>query len=471
MSIKPVVFVPGFPASELIQASKNRKIFPPDPGDLLDKGKKERLIRLLSGPDNPPGDIVAGEPIRHVLGISKQAESLYDILRDYGYTAHSGNNFAAVGWDWRRAVDDIKVQNDLIGAIDRLAREHASKVVVICHSTGGLVVRRLLEMHPEVAGQIEQILSFGIPWAGTLKAVRYLARGESFGFLAAKLSASEVREIMSHCQAAYDLFPPDPAKTDMRDLAGKPLNLFVEPGPNGGQKGPLVDLAWVPKSPDRNYMRQMANLADSRLGRQPNQILLPGVAMPPITNVVGWGVSTDTTCEMDASGKLTFLSSDEGDGTVASASASWLRGPGVRTFFLPIGVYPTNGIPNPHARIWDSPPVLELFDRVLRSTPPEPWVCAAADGDQAIDRSGPVTLRLSAADEQGRPLPNARGNFVGLPQRVEFRFGGAVRMGLVLRRTQLRPNVARDLFRFVVEVTWDTGSGPRTREIPVLIRV
>jgi pimeloyl-ACP methyl ester carboxylesterase len=470
MSIKPVVFVPGFPASELIQTSKNRKIFPPEPGDLLDKGKKQRLIRLLSGPDDPPGDIVAGEPIRQVLGISKQAESLYDLLRDYGYTAHSGNNFAAIGWDWRLAVDDIRVQTALLSAIDRLSREHSSKVVVFCHSTGGLVVRRLLEMRPEVAGQIEQIFAFGVPWAGTLKAVRYVGRGESFGVLFAKLSAGEVREIMSHCQAAYDLFPPDPAKTDMRDLAGGDLNLFVDAA-SKTQAGPLVDLRWVPKSPQKDHMRQMANLADSRLGRRPNQIRLPGAATPPITNLVGWGAATDTTCEVDANGRLAFLETKEGDGTVPAASASWLRGPDVRTFYLPIGVYPTAGIPNRHPRIWDSPPVLELFDQVLRSKAPEPWVCASADGDLAIDPSGPVILRLVAADEQGRPLPRARGNFVGLPQRVAFSFNGAVRTELIIKRNQFRPNVGRNLFRFIVEIIWDTGSGPRTREVPILIHV
>ena len=48
------------------------------------------------------------------------------------------------------------------------------------------------------------------------------------------------------------------------------------------------------------------------------------------------------------------------------------------------GVYPTNGIPNPHSRTWDSPPVLDLFHQILADKAPEPFVCAAAaDGDQA----------------------------------------------------------------------------------------
>ena len=41
MPAKPVVFIPGFIASQLIQKSKNnRVIFPPSIGDLVDKDKK-----------------------------------------------------------------------------------------------------------------------------------------------------------------------------------------------------------------------------------------------------------------------------------------------------------------------------------------------------------------------------------------------------------------------------------------------
>jgi pimeloyl-ACP methyl ester carboxylesterase len=467
VSIKPVVFIPGFPASELIQTSKNRTIFPPDPRDLLDKGKREKLIRLLIGPDLPPGDIVAGEPIRHVLSVSKQAESLYDILRDYGYTTRSGNNFAAVGWDWRLAVDHIQVQTDIVAAIERLSQENSSKVVVIAHSTGGLVLRRLLEMRPDVAGRIEQILSFGIPWAGTLKAVRFLAKGETFGFLAAKLNASEVREIMSHCQAAYDLFPPDPAKTDLHDAAGKRLDIVV--GADGSQKGLLVDHSWIPSSPQKDYMREMANRADSRLGRRSNEIQIPGAETPPITNVVGWGFSTDTRAVLDG-GRVDLAATDEGDGTVPLVSAAWLRGANVRTFYIPIGVYPTAGIPNPHSRIWDSPPVMEIFDQVLRGKAAEPLVCAAADADDALDRRSDVTLRLVALDEKGQPLPNAQAVFRGLPQPVTAKFHGAGRLKLILKRGAMRPNVARDLFRFGIDITWGQGDAARSREVPMLVR-
>lgn len=198
MPLKPVVFVPGFPASELRQRSKNRTIFPPALADLLDAEKKKKVIRLLSGPDDPPGDIVAGEPIRGVLGIAKQAQSLYDVMREYGYTTQDGSLLAPVGWDWRKAVDATAVQ------------------------------------------------------------VRFLGKGEAFGLIVfgkklIGLNASEVREIMTRCQAGYDLCPPDPQKTKLQGADGKDLNLFV----NASQKqiGPLVETAWIRRPSARSSTR------------------------------------------------------------------------------------------------------------------------------------------------------------------------------------------------------------------------
>jgi hypothetical protein len=75
------------------------------------------------------------------------------------------------------------------------------------------------------------------------------------------------------------------------------LNLFINK--SGKQVGPLVDLSWIPSGPSKDYMRVMASDADARLGRRASES-----AMPPVTNVVGWGVETDTQCVMDGDGKI-----------------------------------------------------------------------------------------------------------------------------------------------------------------------
>jgi hypothetical protein len=473
MPHKPVVFIPGFPASELVRRDSGRTVFPPSGKNLLSPGKRQALVDLLTRPDPPPHELVAGEPIRRVLPIAKQAESLYDILRmKHGYTIDSGDNFRAIGWDWRFAVDDAVVQGAIRDAIVTLANRNGRKVVVIVHSTGGLVFRRLLESDPSLTSSIEQVLAFGVPWAGNLKAFRYLTHGEAIGLLIAKLSATQTREVMRHAQAAYDLCPPDPAKTALVDRDGARLRLVT--GENGDDFGPMVSTSWLPAgAPD---LHARAHSADARLGRRTSSIDLPGHAVTPILNIAGWGVVTEVRCVVDQKGKAVFNpevhgrpAGDEkdGDGTVALKSACWLQGPDVRTLVVPIGVYPTSGFPHPHPRIWDSPPLEPIFREVLDGTAAQPWVWAAADADEAIDRKRDITIRIVASDSDGAPLPGAHATLriAGGATRVDL--AGRTRAAVVVKRGRMHPNAAPDMYRFTIDVEWTGGK----KELPVLVRV
>jgi pimeloyl-ACP methyl ester carboxylesterase len=486
MAVKPVVFIPGFPASELLLHATGEKLFPPSLADVLDPQLKQRVLSLLAGPDNPPGSIVAGEPIRATLNIAgidiaKQAQTLYDILsKTYGYATTPGSaNFAPVGWDWRKAVDTGQVVGDVAAAIDRLAAQNdGAKVVMMIHSTGGLVLRRCLELRPELANKIEQVIAFGIPWAGTLQSVIYLAVGQPIGFGPIGLNPAEVRSVMITSQAAYDLFPPDPDKTIMIDADNTPLDLFLVEG-HSFQAGPLVKLDWTPPGAAGDAMRALAADADRRLGNRISTIAIAGASVPPITNVAGWGFSTLTQCTMAASGTagvgggrgLAFASTPEGDGTIPLVSSTWLRGPGVRTFVLPIGAYAEDQLPHVHSQIWDAPPVLQLLDQVLRDAPAAPFVWGAADHDEAVDPRSDVTVRLTAADANGLPLPNASFTTAGLPQPVTKKLPrDLVKFKLPVPRTNLRPNVgSSDLFRFELRVSWDGAPAPHS--VPILFHL
>lgn len=319
---KPVLFIPGFPASELFQRTTSRKIYPPSVGDLLDPQRSQEIVDLLVGPDNPPEDIVAGEPIAELLGepfgdflgIGKQAQSLYDILRTYNYTTPSGDNFRPLGWDWRQAVDQPAILDRAEQLIAELrGRNGGAKVVVIVHSTGSLVFRRLLENRPAVVDGIEQVIAFGATWAGNLFAIDSLVNGFTVGIPPVSLSAADVSKVIRHTQAAYDLFPPNPAKTRLVGRDGRPLGLFVLDTPGRPAVAPLVDLRWVPAGTANDFMRQRAADADARMGARTIDIRVPGgAATPPITNVVGWGFSTETRCVMSPNGDLRIESTREG---------------------------------------------------------------------------------------------------------------------------------------------------------------
>jgi pimeloyl-ACP methyl ester carboxylesterase len=454
---KPVLFIPGFPGTELIFKPENRRIFPPALSDLGDPTRKARVLDLLVS--NDPG-VVPGEPIRDILGIAKQAATLYDLLRsNFGYdTSEFSTDFKHLGWDWRKAIDDPSTMDAVADAINTLfAANNNTRVVVMPHSTGGLVLRAVLEANPTLANKIDHIMALAVPWLGTLAGVHAVAVGESAGFLFWKVTKDEGQRVMSHAQAGYDLFPADPAQTDMTGV-----NLFIE---NGQQIAPLQHTSWIPAS--KAYMLPLAQSANARLGARKSEITLNSVPTPPITNVVGWGFETFGQCDLNAGGALAFSDSPTqlGDGTVPLVSVSWLRGPTVRTMYLPIGVFVVDGFPHNHGHIWDAPPALQLFNEVLRDRPREPFVSAAADHNDAIDPNRDVRIRISASDEKGNPLPNCTVTLKPSNGKITVDMKTSVRADVTVPRLNLHPNVGSDLYRFEIEVTW-TGD---KKVIPMMI--
>lgn len=432
MARKPVLFIPGFPASELHDGASGLTVFPPSLTTLLDPAKKQKFFGEVI---DVPGALIAGPPITTILGIAKQAQSLYDIVGShFGYDTSGVNprEFAPIGWDWRKSISAGGLQRDIRDVLDLVSPNKSRNVVAIVHSTGGLVFRAFLEAKPSYARCFEQVLAFGVPWCGTLASLHAITEGESEGFLFIKLiSAKESAWMISHAQAAYDLFPTDPA-----------TSLFV------------ADQSWMPNS----YMRTLAANAHGPFARRFDAL--------PVTNVCGWGVATFERCTLK-NGKLSFQSTNQnlGDGTVPLESSEWLQGSGVRTMALPIGAYATNFIPRVHSQIWDSPPVLQLFDEVLNDRRRVPFICAAADGDDYIDYSRDVRLRLSAMAADGSPLPNCVANvsLSGGNTQVPMQ---NVRAEVLIRRANIHHNIAPDLYRFTVDFRWEGGHAQRA----VLIR-
>ncbi|MFL6248767.1 MAG: lipase/acyltransferase domain-containing protein [Thermoanaerobaculia bacterium] len=441
---KPVVFIPGFPASELRDAATNEVVFPPSPGTLLSGSRKRKFFELML---DVPGRLVAGPPIRSVLNLAKQAQSLYDLLEHFGYTiAREGPSvdFAPVGWDWRLGVDAEPTMNAVATAIAGFAPQ---KVVVVLHSTGGLVFRAFLARHPELVDSIDEVLAFGAAWCGTLEALYAVHEGRAQTILGIPLmTADESANLIGHAQAAYDLFPPDPARTDLDDVK-------LVHGLDGHLKGANVDLSWI-KANRRDYAVPRAQSANERLGARPRDFELP------LTNVVGWGAATHPGAVLEEQ-DIHFLpdEKDAGDGTVPRLSASWIRGPHVRTLLVPIGAFVADPIADRHAHMWDSLAVTDIFRELFRpGTPRNPFVAAAADSDDAIDlNSGSVTIRLTAQSNDGQPLPNCIATARIIKKKIPIPFQGRTSAIFRLNRQGIESNFGH-LFRFEIDFTWDGGS-------------
>ena len=476
----PLVFVPGFPGSSLeLRArgsSATEKIFPPSLSNLLSPSRKSRILAALAGPDDPDADdgVDVRSPIRYsvripILDLGQEAQSLYDLLEDrFGYDTERGADFRAVGWDWRRRIDTPATLDRLQVAIEDLARLQRRPVVVLAHSTGGLVLRALLEARPAVASKVEAILALGVPWAGVVKAFRILHQGHPIGPRPLRvLGARESKAMFRRAHAAYDILPPDPLRTDLSDT--------VLCTAHGVPASPLVERRWLGSETREAGAHARARAADRRLGSRKRSFDLGSSARcPPIWNLVGWGTSTDTRIELEdgdndgeKGGSPTIARSSEGDGTVPTASANWLRGPDVVTHYLPVGVYGDQLATQKHSQLWRTPSGAASLGRVLTpSSPAEPHAWAAVDSDDAIDRRRRVRVRVTLADDRGSPLPEGRAELRVPGQLAELPLDTRVRGEISLSRSGLHPNVGGRFYRFVVRFSWGQG---RTIERALMI--
>jgi len=467
---KPVLFVPGYPGSHILERDTGKKVFLNIPG-LLHPASKKRILKQLEAPDDLTAldPLVAGDPIRRLANflffdLAKQAGSLYDILTSL--QIHP----VKFGWDWRRPIYDTEMQDRLKQAVEDEAQRVQGPVTIIAHSTGGLVVRHLLESNKNDAGflgSIERVIAFGVPWAGTLKSLLFLTGTNGFGPF---LTKPQTKRVVSLTWAAFDLLPPDPDKTTMEDSDGRPLRLAIDGA--GHQVTPLRKRGWFPASlEDRMDLR--ADAADSTLGTRTPSLDLGGHALP-VTNVVGWGAETAVRAVMTGPPDqldVAFVNDEGdnlqggGDGTVPRVSANWLRGADVMTYHVPVG-RDHGGKTNPHSTLWRNPGGRNLLRHLLGGLPLAPFVYGAVDAEDALRTSVPnVRVRLVALDADGQPLAGANvrvTDLLGGPTDTsDFPASGEGRHLIVIPRNHIRPAGPQHR-RFTLEFTWQEQGQTRS---------
>jgi hypothetical protein len=474
MSLKPLVFVPGLPATVLLEQAGHLELFP-SLLTLLNPNVRPHLVQKLSGPDDPDADdgVIPLDPIDTVIkglksslfdfsGSLKLADSLYALLQDLGYSQFArpfGDRFRPVGWDWRRPIDQAKTLAAVKTAISDLHNATGERVVILCHSTGGLVTRRLLESDPTTADLVELVIAVAVPWVGALPTLVYLAGQQGFF----SLTSAETQHIIGRSWAAFDVLPPDPLRTDMTDTAGN-LDLFTK---GQSQAGPTIETAWIPAGPMGHPLAVRAARSNATLGQRTRSFSLGGRKLD-VVSFAGWGADTLTGCRMDPQGNLAFISSDEGDGTVPGRSAAWLSGDGVKNFLVPVGHYPDSQITRHHSALWMNPPVRDLLGVLLAGRQRPPYAYAAVDGDDAVNNVSEVQVRMVAQDAEGKPLQGAYALAFGLanpPSNTKYGFNGEGRHSIFPLRQNIVQNAGGGFFRFEVEIHWLEGgvdkSSPR----------
>jgi|CXWL01.1.fsa_nt_gi hypothetical protein len=409
---RPVLFVPGFPGTDLereFPGGNRQKIFA-RVTLLTQPGTKADVLPRLRGPADPDAadGVVPVQPIRRAIrlfdlvDLAQQAESLYGVLDAIGYDTRRKNDlFCPFGWDWRRPVDATATQTALAAELARLHERSGREVVALVHSTGGLVLRALLEAQPALAQHLHAIVAFGVPWAGTLRSAAFLAGQAGFG----PLTAAEAHEVMVRAWAAYDLLPPAPAVNDLKlivDPADHPVDL-------------LAGLTWIPPAARADATPRAAR---ARARHNARTSAWEGGPPVPLWNVVGWGAATVRRAELGPAGDprgIAFpvvvddlgVGDQDGDGTVPRRSAAWLSGPGVRTFELPVGVFPGLDSANRHGTLWKNPGGQDVLWHVLAEELLPTQVHAVLDPGDAAAPGADLRLRACAWDLDGTALSGA----------------------------------------------------------------
>jgi hypothetical protein len=465
---RPVVFVPGLPASELfrVTAAGRERVFlklPPD------------VPRLLGPDDLAAGDgVEAGAPLPKIkigfLDLAKFADSLYAELRDLGAT-----HVEKVGWDWRRPVWDDhpgQVQERIGQAIDR-AFAAGGPVLLVCHSTGGLAARWFLENSPaSVRPKIGAVAAFGVPWVGTLDSFEPLIGEKGFPFT----SKEDVQRMMGHSWAAFDLLPPDPAATvdALYDRARLVVGPHTEPSGELAVSSPIAERGWIDRQAPTVALRAAMDRrrieSHARLGARSPTLLGVG-AQVPVVLFAGWGRDTLRQATLSPNGEVTISSTldgqdpgmDDGDGTIPRVSAAWLRGGNVRRFHVPIGHYPNAG-ELPHARLWNNPGAAAALAALLHDDPLPSQAEAAMDWSDFVETSNDlVTVRCQASDANGMIPAGARIRLRLGPQitpwdEVDPAFGGRY---MVRVARDAVPTFGNRFRRLEVEIDLANGGSPK----------
>jgi len=229
----PVLFIPGLLASNLYHHLDNGEWDPVwlNPTDLLSIGD-DFLDPLERVPDevNPDNyhdayNLVANgrDAARTIYNFGDVGDwtafiftngycaSLYDILSWYGYTPTTGSqigDFTFLDYDWRLAPSE-DIRTAIGEKIDQLllANPGASKVDIVAHSTGGLLIKDYLQRNDD--SNIGKVVLVGVPNLGAPKAFLALQFGDMEFSLLGDLftSKNELMKISQNWPSSYTLSP------------------------------------------------------------------------------------------------------------------------------------------------------------------------------------------------------------------------------------------------------------------------
>jgi hypothetical protein len=219
----PVLIVPGIMGTEIF---KDLNLLWPNVGRMITDIGDEFMDPLQFDESlNPISNLTRG----NIIGSPAINQHFYDLLVQefiiQGYV--EGKTLFTFPYDWRYGVSgkfaDPSTSSgqatnvDLLKSkIDQiLAQTGATKVDVVAHSNGGLIVKKYVMDNftaDTTTHKINKAVFVGVPNTGAPKAIKALLQGDDYGVKIGPvgvLSEKEMKKISENMPVAYDLLPSE----------------------------------------------------------------------------------------------------------------------------------------------------------------------------------------------------------------------------------------------------------------------
>lgn len=153
-------------------------------------------------------NIVLGEPLWNIAGLKPVYEPLDQFLEAQGYV--EGQTLFYFPFDWRKHYVDTDQALDAMITL-ALQRSGKEKVILMAHSTGGVLAHNYLLRHG--TAKVDQLITMGTPYIGSPVAARALEVGDDmglgahFGDFGIGLHPKEGKALAQNFAGLYHLLP------------------------------------------------------------------------------------------------------------------------------------------------------------------------------------------------------------------------------------------------------------------------
>ncbi|EGV16258.1 von Willebrand factor type A [Thiocapsa marina 5811] len=184
------------PCDGIGEPNPDRPAYLGDPDDIIGTPDDDQNERGIIGEVHLDGKVPLVE-----------GRNVYKSAIDYFNQRLGQDHWRTVPWDWRLSVEDPLTLVLVELAIRSLVGDSGEKVVIVAHSTGGLVAKAYLEQYG--SRQVSRLISVAVPHFGTPQALPELLHGDMNDWPNGFIPKKEWRDAGRRMKSTHQLLPSD----------------------------------------------------------------------------------------------------------------------------------------------------------------------------------------------------------------------------------------------------------------------